>query len=243
MKNILLLFTVLFFVGCQNPTGGQTPTVTTTPPTTTPTTPVTTPPTSTPTVTTPTYVPPAIDGTKSVTVLRYPSTASRSIAARGAIAQADPLIASCNVPGSIYMFYDDNALVQYVPLDGTYTMFSLACKGDVEAHNALNPGSLWDIVTVSMPGPVFDLSHDPTPIVLRIRFLNNDGTDHLFSGQEVNMIAADPAEYATWVYADGSPRPITKQTFGLWGAEDGHSVIHMQLGGDGVSIPPATFHY
>ena len=217
MKTILSLFLVLSIVGCTSPQtavdGGGGA---------------------------PVYSPPLIDGAKEINVLR---PANGTVLARGLIAEEDPLFAACNEPGTVYIFYSDNALVQYVPEDGTYTIFSLACKGDVERHNAVNPDDLWDIVTVSAPGPVFDMSHDPAPILLRIRFLNNDGTDHLFSGQEVNMVAADSVEYATWVFPDGSPRPITKQTFDLWGATDGQSVIHMQLGGDGLDIPAATFHY
>lgn len=127
--------------------------------------------------------------------------------------------------------------------DEEYGLYSSSCRGDVEAHNSLNPGDPWDVVIPPIPGPTFDTSHDPAPTPLRIRFLNNDGSDHLFNGHEVNLVAANPAEYATWVYPNGQPRPIIKEAFDTWGAIDGHSVIHMQLGGDGVSIPSAVFHY
>lgn len=191
------------------------------------------------------YTPPAIDGAKEVNVLRAPDgMLVRS--ARGAIAQADPLIGLCTEPGTVYMFYSDNALVQYVPEDGTYTMFSLAAKGAVEAHNALNPESdWWDYVSVSLPGFVFDFSHDPEPTLLTIRFLNNDGSlaEHPAVPGYVYDNTFTVEEYAGLVANDGSPRAILKGDFTGWGAEDGVHVIHMQLGGDGVNIPPMTFHY
>ena len=144
------------------------------------------------------------------------------------------------------MFYSDSALVQYTPNDGTYTQFSLTAKITVELHNSTNPETdWWDYVSVSAPGLVYDLSHDPVSKVLTVRFLNNDGT--LAQHPSVPGYTYDNtfslADYDTYVDDNGNPKAALKGDFSGWGAEDGHSVIHMQLGGDGLKIPSATFHY
>jgi len=192
----------------------------------------------------PVYVPPPIEGAKEINVLRVPDEYVAK-SARGLIAQSDPLIGECTEPGTVYMFYDDNALVQYVPYGNeSYPQLANTAKLTVELHNSTSPVELWwDYISVSAPGFVFDTSHDPPSEVLTVRFLNNDGTLHVTNGNTYNIVASSPEEYATWAYPDGRPRPILKLDFSANGAEDGVSVIHMQLGGDGLDIPAATFHY
>lgn len=238
MKTIFFLFLTACLIGCASPVDTkdaepETPAVTT---------PEVPPATEEPDADLPEYVPPHYDNVTEVNVLRPPRGYASRSASRG-IAESDPIYPQCTEPGTIYMFFSEGAVVQYVPEAGFFPILRSAFVGDVEAHNYLNPGDPWDVVIPPIPGPVFDTSNDPTPIPLRIRFLNNDGTDHLHNGQEVNLVAADAAEYATWVYPNGQPRQIIKGTFEGWGASDGISVVHMQLGGDGISIPSATFHF
>ena len=195
----------------------------------------------------PVYVPPAMDGAKETIVLRAPHgyaiSASRS---RGVIALSDPIIGACNEPGSVYMFYSEGALVQYKPEDGNYTAFSLTAKITVELHNSTNPESdWWDFVSVSQLGFVHDLSHDPPHTVRTIRFLTNAGTlaEHPNVPGYVFDNTFSLEDYHTFVNLDGSPKQIIRGDFEGWGASDGHTVIHMQLGGDGASIPPMTYHF
>ena len=192
----------------------------------------------------PIYVPPHYDGA-TPNVLRPPHGYASASIFRGAMAQNDPMYGACTEPGTIYMFFDNGALVQYIPDSGTYTILSLAFKGDVERHNYQYPNAQWDVVTVSVPGLVHDLSHDPPYKVLTIRFLTNAGTfaEHPNVSGYVFDNTFSLEDYHTFVNPDGSPKAIIRGDFEGWGASDGHTVIHMQLGGDGASIPPMTYHF
>lgn len=199
----------------------------------------------TPAAQNPEYTPPSMGDVKAVNILRYPSgVVTKSLLGNGK-AEADPLFAACDDPGTVYMFYDDNALVQYVPKDGFYQLFSSAAKLTVELHNSTNPSELWDYVSVSLPGPNVDYSHDPAVAPLEAKFLDNDGNIVLnAAGSPGHFIAADATEYQTYyANADGSPKLTMKGTFEAYGANDGIHVLHIIMGGDGISIPPSTFAY
>jgi len=229
MKKFLFLLVGVILFGCQSPVSHDESDK-----------PLVKPPVVAPPVVpvTPAYVPPTREGAKEINVLRYPGSMGSASLFRGLIAQNDPMIGECNEPGTVYIFFPDNALVQYVPEDGTNVMFRNAVAGDVEAHNSLNtPDKWWDFIYVPFPGPVYDMSNDPPCPPLTVMILDNSGTS-------LSTFAADnAAEYATWCYANGQPKPILTLTFEGYGANDGVHILHMQLGGDGLTIPAATFHY
>ena len=119
----------------------------------------------------PTYTPPSMSAAKDMKVLRAPDGYSLP---KG-LAENDPLAGACNEPGTVYMFYDDNALVQYIPFTGGYLSLADAAKITVESHNSLHPSSPWDFISVTPPGPIVDTSHDQPCPVLHIQFVDHHG--------------------------------------------------------------------
>jgi hypothetical protein len=183
-----------------------------------------------------TYSPPSMGSAKEVNVLRYPSGVVTK-SARGLIAQNDPLAAACDDPGTVYMFYDNNALVQYIPFDGGYSSLADSAKLACE----LNPS--WDYISVPPPGLHVNYSHDPVCPVLTIMFLDNDGNLalNINSGQTFTYVCADAAEYQSFIDANGYPGSTLHLTFDTWGAIDGVHIFHILMGGDGLNIAPSHF--
>lgn len=219
MKNIILLFAILL-TACEIPEK----TVTVTVP-----------------ADLPIYTPLAMAGA-TANVLRAPRG---MISSRGVIAEDDPLLGACNEPGTLYMFYSEGALVQYIPQTvAGYPQLAMAGRLTCEAHNSVSPESdWWDYVTVSAPGHIYDLSHDPEIAPLTLRYLDNSGGLAVSNSGSTFEYTFSLADYQSFVNADGSPKTILRQDFEAFGANDGIHVIHMQLGGDGLTIPSATFHF
>jgi len=194
----------------------------------------------------PTYSPPQIDGATSK-VLRAPSGYVSWSAFRGLIAQSDPLIGECTEEGTLYMFYSLGALVQYIPEDvSNYSLLATSGRLTVEAHNSVSPEyDQWDYIAVPIPAPVivYDTSNDPSPAPLTVRYLDNSGNLAVNTIGQSFEFTFTLSEYQLYVYSDGSPKAILKLDFEAWGGTNTSNPTHMQLGGDGLTIPAATFHF
>jgi len=237
MKKLLVLFVSVLLVSCYNPVSVKDEPKK-------PSTPVV--PSDPPGPVLPTYLPPQIDGATSK-VLRAPSGYVSWSVFRGLISQSDPLIGECTEEGTLYMFYSLGALVQYTPLDPSgYSQLETSGRLTVEAHNSVaDESDQWDYVAVPIPTPVivYDTSNDPSPIPLTVRYLDNYGNLAVNTVGQSFEFTLSLAEYQLYVNVDGSPKPILKLDFEAWGGTNTANPTHMQLGGDGLTIPPATFHF
>lgn len=192
------------------------------------------------------YTPPELTGAKDSRVLRYPTGYSVKSIIGGGIAEADPLASSCTEPGTVYIFYDDNALVQYIPFEGGFYAISQNASLTCEARNSTHPrNEWWDYISVNYPMPKVDYSHDPSIHPLEIKFLDNDGNlaKSAVDGTSTWDTIESLESYHYYVNPNGDPTSALRLQFELFGANDGVHVFHILMGGDGVSILPSRFSF
>lgn len=114
---------------------------------------------------------PAPDGwgdfVKSWKYIRQPNALVTKALVSRVIASQDPLYDQCNEPGTVYLFRDDGAIIQYTPADtaGSFTLLVQAIQGDVMVHNVLvakDVSEYWDYKIVYPIVPPLP-EHPPYP--------------------------------------------------------------------------------
>ena len=106
--------------------------------------------------------------------INYPSTAPST--AERAIKKDKDILDKCNKSGWNYMFYDDEAVIGYEPVEGDYSVMLNAVKITIESHNLDHPDKKWDYHTVSPPAPPPPVtSNDPVLGVWQTALCTDDG--------------------------------------------------------------------
>lgn len=129
-------------------------------------------------------VPGGFDGiVSSVRYIRVPS--------RG-IANGDPVASLCNVTGCVYMFYHDESVIEYTPLEDCYSILKQAANITCESHNMDFPYLPWDYIANDPPVIPIDTSNDPVLGLWQVAYV-------LESGEIVKFYQAESLEeFQSW---------------------------------------------